>query len=102
MAKFLLALAFAWLAWRFWYHGPNPRRRYQSTPPRPAGSDQTTLAEARGVLGVSAGADEAEIRAAHRRLIATAHPDHGGSDEQTQRINAARDALLAQAKSSSL
>ena len=95
MAQLLLAVALAWLAWRFWYHGPNPRRRYQ---PKSTGhsSSDAQIVEARAVLGVSADASESEIRAAYRRLIAAAHPDHGGSVDETRRINAARDALLAQ------
>lgn len=53
------------------------------------------LEDARRLLGVSADADLAEIRAAHRRLIARVHPDAGGSEELAQRINAARDTLIA-------
>lgn len=98
MAKFLLALALAWVAWRFWYHGPNPRRHYR--PARAVPTHDALLAEARAVLGVGAEASEIEIRAAYRRLIATAHPDHGGSADETRRINAARDALLAQPRAS--
>jgi DnaJ homolog subfamily C member 19 len=53
------------------------------------------LDDARRLLGVSSEADLEEIRAAHRRLIARVHPDAGGSEELAQRINAARDALIA-------
>lgn len=53
------------------------------------------LEDARRLLGVSADADLAEIRAAHRRLIARVHPDAGGSAELASRINAARDALIS-------
>lgn len=52
------------------------------------------LEDARRLLGVSQDADLAEIRAAHRRLIARVHPDAGGSEELARRINAARDALI--------
>ena len=51
-------------------------------------------AEARAVLGVSRQADADAIRAAHRRLLADAHPDRGGSADAARRINAARDLLL--------
>lgn len=51
-------------------------------------------AEARATLGVGPDADDAEVRAAHRRLITALHPDKGGSAELTRRINAARDLLL--------
>jgi len=51
-------------------------------------------AEARDLLGVSSRADEAEIRAAHRRLIGRVHPDAGGSAALAMRVNAARDMLV--------
>jgi DnaJ-domain-containing protein 1 len=51
-------------------------------------------AEARQVLGVGPDADEATIRAAHRRLVGAVHPDRGGSADLTRRVNAARDVLL--------
>ena len=56
--------------------------------------------EARRVLGLSAGADAGVVRAAHRRLVAQVHPDRGGSADLTARVNAARDALLAELKQS--
>ena len=37
---------------------------------------------------------QAQIREAHRRLMRSAHPDHGGSDWLATRINQARDVLL--------
>ena len=51
--------------------------------------------EALQVLGLRAGAGEAEIREAHKRLMRAAHPDSGGSDWLASRINQARDVLLA-------
>jgi hypothetical protein len=53
-----------------------------------------TRAEALAILGLADGASEAEIRAAHRRLMRTAHPDHGGSAWLAARLNAARDLLV--------
>ena len=53
-----------------------------------------SLAEARATLGVGPGATEAEIRAAHARLIRVAHPDHGGTSGLAAQLNAARDRLL--------
>ena len=52
-------------------------------------------AEAYEVLGLKAGASEADIRAAHRRLMQGAHPDKGGSDWLAARINQARDVLVS-------
>lgn len=44
------------------------------------------------VLGLSGpNASEAEIKAAHRRLISEHHPDTGGDTEKAARINRARD-----------
>ena len=53
-----------------------------------------TADEAYQVLGLRPGATEAEIRAAHHRLMRAAHPDSGGSDWVATRINLARDVLL--------
>jgi hypothetical protein len=51
--------------------------------------------EARQLLQVGLNADEEEILAAHRRLIAEVHPDRGGNAELARQVNAARDLLLA-------
>jgi len=52
--------------------------------------------EARALLGVGEDASAEDIRAAHRRLIAKVHPDAGGSSGLAIRVNAARDALIAE------
>ena len=61
---------------------------------RAAPGGRMTREEAWQVLGLKPGASEAEIRAAHHRLMRAAHPDVGGSDWLAARINQARDALL--------
>jgi hypothetical protein len=76
----LMAGALLWAAWR---------RQRPSARPMPA-------EDARRLLGVTEGATLQEIRDAHRRLIARVHPDAGGSAELAHRVNAARDALLAE------
>jgi DnaJ homolog subfamily C member 19 len=52
------------------------------------------LEEARALLGLGATATAEDIRAAHRRRIADAHPDRGGAPDAAARLNAARDRLL--------
>jgi hypothetical protein len=52
--------------------------------------------DARKLLGVGPDASLAEIREAHRRLIVKVHPDTGGSEELANRVNVARDTLVAE------
>ncbi|PSJ41814.1 J domain-containing protein [Allosphingosinicella deserti] len=52
--------------------------------------------DARRLLGVAENATLEEIRTAHRRLIARVHPDTGGSAELAERVNVARDTLVAE------
>lgn len=68
-------------------------------PVRPARpSVDADVAAARALLGVTASASVADVRAAHRRLIAVAHPDRGGARDHAARLNAARDILLRRLK----
>ncbi|HEX5184040.1 MAG TPA: molecular chaperone DnaJ [Allosphingosinicella sp.] len=75
----LMAGALLWAAWRR----------------RPPGASMP-VEDARRLLGVGPDASLAEIRAAHRRLIARVHPDAGGSAELARRVNLARDTLIAE------
>jgi hypothetical protein len=76
----LMAGALLWAAYR---------RSRLSAPSMP-------VEDARKLLGVGPGASLGEIRDAHRRLIARVHPDTGGSAELANRINVARDILVAE------
>lgn len=73
--------------------GADWRNARSAPPPRGPGTDMSRD-EALAVLGLSAGATEEEIKAAHRRLIQRMHPDVGGSAELAARINRAKDVLL--------
>ena len=91
--KILVGLAVAWAGWRLWQGWGRPLPGTPKPAPRPSGAET----EARAVLGVARDAGPDEIRAAHRRLIASVHPDRGGSPELTRQVNAARDTLLKNA-----
>jgi len=58
------------------------------------GGGEMTQARALEILGLERGADEAAIKAAHRRLMAQVHPDRGGSAWLAAQLNAAREYLL--------
>lgn len=92
LQKILLLAAIAGATW--WY------LRLRAAARNPAGTSAGTMtvAQAAAVLGVSAGAEEAEIVAAHRRLITANHPDKGGTDYLAQQINEARAVLTRAAR----
>jgi hypothetical protein len=77
------------------------RRKPPPTKPEPqAGQTARSRAElsrqeALDILGLNPGASMEDIRAAHKRLMQTCHPDHGGSSYLAARLNAARDVLLS-------
>ncbi|HEV7455469.1 MAG TPA: hypothetical protein VGN96_01730 [Roseococcus sp.] len=75
-----------------WLDRTDPEWR-DEPPPRPAAGPMSRD-EAFAILGLAEGATPAEIRAAHRRLMQSAHPDRGGSDWLASRVNEARDLLL--------
>ncbi len=72
--------------------GKAKARRKAEAPPVPATAGQ--LARARALLGLPPDADAGAVKAAHRRLIASVHPDRGGTEALAAEINAARELLL--------
>ena len=85
LIRLLLVALLAGLAYSWWR-----RQQVAASAMRPS--------EARTLLGVGEGATIEDIRAAHRRLITKVHPDAGGSAGLATRVNAARDALIAELK----
>lgn len=86
------ALLEAWIdrarpEWRSQWNG-------QGAAPQQANSSRMTAKEALAILGLKESASTDDIRAAHRRLMKTAHPDMGGSDYLAAKINEAKDLLL--------
>jgi hypothetical protein len=82
-----------------WYRfpgGPAPGNgnRQRQGPHSPPRTMSMSRAEALKVLGLEEGANEADIRAAHRRLIQQTHPDKGGTSYLAAKINEAKDVLL--------
>ena len=88
-----------WRGWRSWrqggglFGGTTTGTIPPHEPPRRQGGAMTRR-EAFEILGLPESASEADIKAAHHRLMRMAHPDTGGSDWLASRINQARDVLL--------
>jgi DnaJ-domain-containing protein 1 len=81
MLKWVVAALVIWLVWTL-----------MRKPAR--GGMSPDEEDARRLLGVGPRADDAAIRAAHRKLVADAHPDRGGGNDLARRLNAARDLLV--------
>jgi hypothetical protein len=67
---------------------------YVRQPTMLAAPHKMSEGEALDVLGLQPGADEATIRAAHRRLMRLVHPEHTGSTWLARKVTEAKDTLL--------
>lgn len=61
----------------------------------PPTASTMTVEQALDILGLTAGASEADVRRAHKDLMLKLHPDRGGSHTLATTVNAAKDVLLA-------
>ncbi|MEP3244767.1 MAG: DnaJ domain-containing protein [Sneathiella sp.] len=57
-------------------------------------SNGMSIEEALEILELEAGADNEQIKAAHKRLMKKFHPDHDGSAYMAAKINQAKDILI--------
>ncbi len=59
-------------------------------------SEAMTRDQAYAILDLAPGADAAQVKEAHHRLMMKLHPDHGGSTFLAAQINRAKDMLLGE------
>jgi hypothetical protein len=64
------------------------KKKYNNT------QDKMTKKEALEILGLREGASREQIISSHQNLVKKNHPDLGGSDWVTKKLNQARDILL--------
>ncbi|WP_420549839.1 DnaJ domain-containing protein [Curvivirga sp.] len=70
------------------------RRKRKNGSTSNGNSNIMTRKDALKILDLEEGADEEEIKKAHRRLMQKHHPDQGGDPKKASLINQAKDILL--------
>lgn len=79
-----------------WQEWKNSNSQHENTSySKSPHSNGMTRAEAFEILGLPLNSTEAEVIAAHRKLIQKVHPDRGGSNYLAAKINLAKDTLLS-------
>lgn len=86
------AVVLALLLW-FLHRRTRPKQSHQS----PGLAPTQSRSEAERLLGLSAPYTEADVIAAHRRLMQKVHPDKGGTVALAQTLNEAKRVLLQRA-----
>lgn len=81
-----------WLALKRLVFKRSPRRHHR---PAPRHREEMSEAEAWAILDLAPNPSIEQIKAAHRNKMRIHHPDRGGTLEHAQRINQAKDRLLA-------
>jgi hypothetical protein len=90
MLRIAVILLIICVLWR-WALGKWPWQMLGGPPNRAA-----RLKQARKLLGVPRVSSREDILAAHKRVMASVHPDRGGSSAQVHEANEARDLLLGE------
>ncbi len=84
----------AWRAWQAFNWLRSRVKPQQQRQKSTVNKKNFEITVAHTTLGLQENAGRDEIISAHRKLMSQAHPDKGGSDQQAQQINAAKDLLL--------
>ncbi|MDI1292839.1 MAG: DnaJ domain-containing protein [Methylobacter sp.] len=79
---------------RLWSQFNSAKQSASQRPNKRTSKGNMSIEEAYEVLDLKIGASEAEIIAAHRKLMQKIHPDRGGSNYLAAKINLAKKLLL--------